>query len=270
MSDYKTFEVEQIEKVAHVRLNRPDKANAMSEDVWREIHAIFDWADTEPSVRAVVFSANGKHFCSGIDLTMMAGLGASLGKEVGRNARLLRRKITELQDALSAIERCSKPVLAAIHGCCYGGGIDLVAACDMRYCTEDARFCIKEVDIGMAADVGTLQRLPYIIGDGLMRELAYTGRVMGSGEAGRAGLVNAVYPDHGSLVDAVLEKAQLIAAKSPIAVQGTKEMLIYTRDHSVEEGLNYVASWNAAMLQSDDLKQAIMAQMTKQTPVFDD
>lgn len=270
MFDYTTFEVKQNSRVAHVRLNRPGKANAMNEDVWREIVEIFTWADAEPSVRVVVLSANGQSFSSGIDLAIMAGLDASLGTDAARNARFLRRKIREFQNALNRIEQCSKPVLAAIQGCCYGSGVDLVAACDMRYCTEDARFCIKEVDIGIAADVGTLQRLPYIIGDGLVRELAYTARVMTGEEACQSGLVNALFADHGSLVDAVLEIAHLIAGKSPMAVQSTKEMLLYSRDHSVEEGLNHVATWNAAMLQSDDLKQVIKAQITQQIPEFDD
>lgn len=189
---------------------------------------------------------------------------------MGRNARALKRKIEELQSSFNAVDQCSKPVLAAIQGYCLGGAIDLISACDMRYCTTDAQFAIKEVDVGMAADVGTLQRLPHIIGDGMMREMAYTGRTVEGEEAQRIGLVNRTYADQAALMAGVLAIAQSIAEKSPIAVQGSKEMIRYMRDHSVADGLNYVATWNAAMLQAEDLRIAMTAHMTKQAPEFKD
>ena len=270
MSEYQAFVVELSGNVAHVQINRPEKINAMNAAFWREIVEIFQWIEDTDAVRAVVLSGAGKHFSSGIDLMLLAQVANDLGKDVGRNARLLRRKILELQASFNAVDNCRKPVLAAIQGYCIGGAIDLISACDMRYAAEDAQFSIKEVDIGMAADVGTLQRLPRIVGDGMLRELAYTGRQFGAEEARSIGLVNRVYPDHASLLAGVLEIAREIAAKSPIAVTGTKAMLSYMRDHSVNDGLEYVATWNAAMLQSNDLRVAIAAHMSKQKPDFVD
>jgi len=192
MSEYQAFVVELNGNVAHVQINRPEKINAMNAAFWTEIIDIFQWIDDTDAVRAVVLSGAGKHFSSGIDLMMLASVANDLGKDVGRNARLLRRKILELQASFNAVDNCRKPVLAAIQGYCIGGAIDLISACDMRYAAEDAQFSIKEIDIGMAADVGTLQRLPRIIGDGMLRELAYTGRMFGAEEARSIGLVNRV------------------------------------------------------------------------------
>ena len=270
MSEYQAFVVELIGNVAHVQINRPEKINAMNAAFWTEIIDIFQWIEDTDAVRAVVLSGAGKHFSSGIDLMLLASVANDLGKDVGRNARLLRRKILELQASFNAVDNCRKPVLAAIQGYCIGGAIDLISACDMRYAAEDAQFSIKEVDIGMAADVGTLQRLPRIIGDGMLRELAYTGRQFGAEQARSIGLVNRVYPDQESLLAGVLEIADEIAAKSPIAVTGTKAMISYMRDHTVNDGLEYVATWNAAMLQSNDLRVAIAAHMSKQKPEFVD
>ncbi|MFN8986766.1 MAG: enoyl-CoA hydratase-related protein, partial [Burkholderiales bacterium] len=178
--------------------------------------------------------------------------------------------ILDLQDTLTSIERCRKPVLAAIHGACIGGAIDLVSCCDMRYASKDAVFSIKEVDIGMTADVGTLQRLPKIISPAVVRELAYTAKSIDAVEAERVGLVNRVYASTEVLQKAVLEIAASIAAKSPLAIRGTKEMLNYARDHSVADGLNYIASWNAGLLMSADLQEAMMANMDKRSPEFRD
>ena len=270
MTDYTAFKVELSNHIAHVQINRPEKINAMNAAFWREIVEIFQWIDDTDQARVVVLSGAGKHFSSGIDLMMLASLASELGKDVGRNARLLRRKILEMQASFNAVDNCRKPVLAAIQGYCIGGAIDLVAACDMRYAAADAQFSIKEVDMGMAADVGTLQRLPRIIGDGLLRELAYTGRTIGAEEAQRIGLVNRTYDDHAALLDGVFAIAAEIAGKSPIAVAGTKEMLSYMRDHRIDDGLEYIATWNAAMLQSEDLRVAVAAHMSKQKPTFAD
>lgn len=268
--DYKFFNVEVTDKVALVEMNRPAKLNAMSAEFWQELPQIFAWIEEQPGVRAVILSGAGEHFSSGIDLTYLASLAGLMGKDIGRNAVILRTQIKRLQNAFEAVDRCSKPVLAAIQGYCIGGAIDMVSACDMRYCSADASFSISEIDVGMAADVGTLQRLPRIIGDGMMRELAYTGRFVEAEEAQRMGLVNRVFADHAELLDEVMQLAQQIAAKSPLAVRGTKEMIRYARDHSVNDGLNYIASWNAAMLQSEDLRIAMTARMTKSVPEFSD
>ena len=258
--------------VATVTLNRPDKANAMNWAMWQDIRAAMQWVDRTPEARVAVIEGEGKHFTSGIDLTMMMGLQAQIQDDCeGRSREKLRALVLELQDTLTSIERCRKPVLAAIHGGCVGGGVDLISCTDMRYCAADAYFTIKEIDIGMVADVGTLQRLPRLIGSqGLVRELAFTGRKVLADEALRIGLVNQVYESREALQAGVREMALLIASKSPLSVRGTKEMLNYARDHSVADGLNYVATWNAAMLMSSDLAAAMMAGMSKQTPRFKD
>lgn len=270
MSEYQAFIVQHCGKVAHIQINRPDKANAMDASFWQELTNIMQWVDQTPSVRVAIISGAGKHFSSGIDLTMFMQFASSFTKDPARNAQLLRQKIFSLQNTFNAIDQCSKPVIAAIHGACVGGAVDLIAACDMRYCAQNAQFSIKEVDIGMAADVGTLQRLPHIIADGILRELAYTGRNVDAQEAQRIGLVNQVFDDQTALMEHVFAVAETIASKSPVAIRGTKEMLRYARDHSVSDGLNYIASWNAAMLQSNDLKIAMMASMQKQKPEFED
>ncbi len=255
--------------IARITLNRPDKANAMNAPMWQEIRAAMDWADKTPEARVVILSGNGANFCSGIDLNMMMALGKQI--EDACEARMrekLRNIILDLQDTLSAIERCRKPVIAAIHGVCFGGGVDMAACCDLRYASVDATFSIKEIDIGMTADVGTLQRLPKIINPAVVRELAFTGRHVRAVEAEKIGLVNRLFDTPASLTAGVDDIAATIAAKSPLAIRGTKEMLNYARDHSVADGLNHIATWNAAMLMSADLQEAMMANMDKRAPVF--
>lgn len=257
--------------IATVRLNRPEKANAMNATMWQEIRQAFEWVDATPEARVAVLQAEGKYFTAGIDLQMMMSLGARLTDDCeGRKREKLRRVILDLQDTLSSLERCRKPVLAAIHGGCIGGGIDLITCADMRYASADAFFTIKEIDIGMVADVGTLQRLPKLIGQGITRELAYTGRNFDAAEAQSLGLVNRVFATREALHEGVQQIAASIAAKSPLSIRGTKEMLNYARDHSVADSLNYIATWNAAMLQSQDLVTAMTAHMAKQPPQFKD
>ncbi|KAA0693547.1 crotonase/enoyl-CoA hydratase family protein [Halopseudomonas laoshanensis] len=270
MPEYQTLLVEQTGNIAHIQINRPDKVNAMNKAFWEEIIQAFDWVDRTDSVRVVVVSGAGKHFSAGIDLQLLAQASSEMGKDIGRNAEIIRRNVLRLQTSFNVIDTCRKPVIAAIHGYCIGGAIDLISACDMRYSTPDAHFSIKEIDMGMAADVGTLQRLPHLIGDGMMRELAYTGRAFDGDEAARMGLVNRTFADHAELLSGVMAVAGEIASKSPLAIRGTKEMIRYSRDHSVEDGLNYIATWNAAMLQSEDLKLAMMAHMAKKTADFAD
>jgi enoyl-CoA hydratase len=268
---YDTLTVTLEDHIATVTLNRPDKINAMNLAMWHEIRKAFQWIDATPEARVAVLQGEGKSFTSGIDLQMMMGLGAQIQNDCdGRMRESLRSVILDLQDTLSSLERCRKPVLAAIHGACIGGGIDLITCADMRYCSADAYFSIKEIDIGMVADVGTLQRLPKLIGDGMARELAYTGRRVEAAEAREMRLVNRVFESREALNAGVREIAATIAAKSPLSIRGSKEMLMYARDHSVADGLNYVATWNAAMLMSDDLQKAMMNGMSKQTPKFKD
>jgi enoyl-CoA hydratase len=257
--------------VAVLTLDRPDKANAMEEAMWHELREAMRHADETPEIRVVVLKGAGRHFTAGIDLAMLEGLAARLRDEDGARSReKLRRVILDLQDTLTAFERCRKPVIAAVHGACYGGGMDLVTACDIRYCSADAKFSVKEIDVGMTADVGTLQRLPRLVGEGMARELAYTGRVVDGAEARAIGLVNRCFDTPEALLEGVMAIAGAIAAKSPLAIRGCKEMITYARDHSVADGLNYVATWNAAMLLSRDLQEAGLAAREKRPPAFRD
>ncbi len=268
---FETLEVSLENHIATVRLNRPDKANAMSATMWQEIRQAFQWVDTTPEARVAVLQGEGKLFTAGIDLQMMMGLGPQIQNDCdGRTREALRRVILDLQDTLTSLERCRKPVLAAIHGGCIGGGIDLVTCADMRYASSDAYFTIKEIDIGMTADVGTLQRLPKLVGEGIVRELAYTGRRFDAQEAKEMGLVNRVFESREALYAGVHEIAATIAAKSPLSIRGTKEMITYARDHSVADSLNYIATWNAAMLMSQDLTEAMTANVAKRAPQFKD
>lgn len=271
MPTFETVSVTLENHIATVRLNRPEKANAMNAAMWQDIRSAFEWVDATPEARVAVLQGEGKYFTAGIDLQMMMGLGSQIADDCdGRMREKLRRIILDLQDTLTSLERCRKPVLAAIAGGCIGGGIDLITCADMRYASSDAFFTIKEIDIGMVADVGTLQRLPKLIGQGITRELAYTGRKFDAAEAQGMGLVNRVFESREALYAGVQAIAAEIAAKSPLSIRGTKEMLNYARDHSVADSLNYIATWNAAMLQSKDLMEAMSSSMTKKTPSFKD
>jgi enoyl-CoA hydratase len=268
--NFETLVISEADGVAHIQLNRPEKANAMNGVMWKEIRAAFDWLSASQA-RVGVLSAQGKHFTAGIDIDLlMAARAETAALPEGTRQERLREIIGELQNAISAAESCRKPILAAIHGVCYGAGVDLVTACDMRYATQDARFSVKEVDLAIVADVGTLQRLPRLIGDGFARELAYTGREFDGREAHAMRLVNQAFPDQDSLMKSVMELATFIAKKSPLTIRGIKDTLNYSRDHSVAEGLAYVAAKNAAILFSDDLTEAITASKQQRAASFKD
>lgn len=267
---YTTLALEVTNNIAHLQLNRPDRANAMNRPMWQELGDAMAWIDSTPEVRVVVLSGNGKHFCAGIDLGMLNELIDDSISCEGRKREALRGQILWLQRQLTAIENCRKPVLAAIHGACVGGAVDMITACDIRYCTAGSAFSIKEIDIGIVADVGTLQRLPRLIGEGLMRELAYTGRNFDGQEATAMGLSNACFADQDALMTHVFSIAATIAGKSPLSIRGSKDVILYSRDHSIEDGLNYVATWNAGMMISEDIKTALRAQKKGETPVFND
>ncbi len=271
MPEFTCLTVTLADAIAWIELNRPDKANALNGTLWREIGEVFRWVDMTPEARVAVLSGAGRYFCAGIDFELMGEVLDSVeALGPGRKEERLRRIILELQAAFTALETCRKPVLAAIHGLCIGGGLDLIAACDMRYATADAVFSLKEVDLAIIADVGSLQRLPYLIGEGRLRELAFTARQFDATEAQAMGLVNRVFADAAQLRDGVRAIAAGIAAKSPLTVRGVKQMLNYGRDHSIADGLDYVATWNAAMLLSDDTREAMTAAMRKRPPHFGD
>ncbi|XP_061638457.1 delta(3,5)-Delta(2,4)-dienoyl-CoA isomerase, mitochondrial isoform X1 [Phyllopteryx taeniolatus] len=253
--------------VTHVELHRPNKRNAMNKAFWSEMVDCFNEISGDPDCRVVVVSAAGKVFTAGIDLVdMAADVLQPDGDDTARISWNLRKTISKYQDTFSVIERCPKPVVVAVHGACVGGGVDLITACDIRLCTQDAWFQVKEVDIGLAADVGTLQRLPKVIGSrSLVNELALTARKMYADEALNSGLVSRVFADKEAMMAGALEMAGEVAARSPVAVQGTKVNLIYSRDHSVSEGLNYMATWNMSMLQTQDVMKSAQASMEKKS-----
>ncbi|XP_053177520.1 delta(3,5)-Delta(2,4)-dienoyl-CoA isomerase, mitochondrial isoform X2 [Scomber japonicus] len=256
------------ESVTHVELYRPEKRNAMNKAFWSEMVECFNEIAEDPDCRVVVVSGAGKTFTAGIDLMDMAGdILQPQGDDTARVSWNLRKTIARYQETFSVIEKCPKPVVVAVHGACVGGGVDLITACDIRLCTQDAWFQVKEVDIGLAADVGTLQRLPKVIGSrSLVNELALTARKMYADEAKSSGLVSRVFADKEALMAGALEMAGEIAGRSPVAVQGTKINLIYSRDHSVAEGLDYMATWNMSMLQTQDVMKSAQASMEKQSP----
>ena len=271
MLELKNVEIKVEDKVARVTLNRPNKANALNGRSWSEIGQAFEWCNDTPEVRAVVLSGEGKNFCAGIDFALIGEIVAGANAEPdGKKQAFLRKKIKSLQACFTQLERCEKPVIAAVHGSCFGGGIDLISAADLRFATADARFCVKEIDLAIVADVGTLQRLPHSVGQGLARELALTGREIDGEEAARIHLINRTLPDREALLSHAVEMAKLIASKSPMAVRGTKAVLNYSRDHSVDDGLDYVATWNAAMLLSADAQEAFGAMMQKREPTYED
>ncbi|WP_339862869.1 crotonase/enoyl-CoA hydratase family protein [Paremcibacter congregatus] len=268
--DYQSLSLDIADHVAVVTLNKPEKINAMGADFWDECGEVFRQINDDPDVRVAIIASTGKHFTAGIDLGYLQSLLPLQDADPARAMDMMRRKIKYLQGAFEAIDNCRVPVLAAVQGGCFGAGVDLVSACDMRYASADAYFIIQEVNIGMVADVGTLQRMPRQIPDGLMRELAYTGRKYHADEAFATGYVTHVAEDHEALLAHVKQIAATIAAKSPLAVSGTKVMLNHTRDHGLQEGLDYIASWNAGMLSFQDVMKGATAALTKSTAAFDD
>jgi len=251
-----------------VRLNRPAQRNALSPAAFAEIPRAMSLLDRLPAARAVVLSAAGPHFCAGIELGGPGNPLTAGGADTVAAAEGLRRAILEMQGALTAIERCRKPVIAAVHGACVGGGVDVVAACDIRCCSRDATFVLKEVDMAIVADLGALQRLPRIVGYGNAADLALTGRKITAMEAKEMGLVSRVFDSKKDLDAGVAKIAKEIAEKSAWAVMGTKAVLLRSRDVTVEQGLEHVATWNAGMMRSNDLKEAIRAFLEKRKPVF--
>ncbi len=269
---YKCFDVEITDSVAHVRLSRPDELNTMTPDFWRELPEIVTQISDEATARVVVISSTGKHFSAGMDLSVFLGGGSSSlaqgDGEPGRKHARTRSHAKALQWSFTALEKARVPVLAAVQGGVIGGAVDLVTACDMRYASADAFFCVQEINIGMTADVGTLQRLGKVVPEGFAREMAYTGRRYPAQRAHEVGLVQQVFPDHASLVDGVLEIAEEIASKSPLAVWGTKVAMNYARDHSVDDALDQIATWQAGMFQPADMAEAFTARSEKRPAVF--
>jgi delta(3,5)-delta(2,4)-dienoyl-CoA isomerase len=241
--------------------------------MWLNLAQIFNKLSSDPSVRSIVLSGAGeKAFTAGLDVKAASEgmLSSETKNDPARKAALLRRHISEFQDCITAVERCEKPVVVALHGFSLGLAIDLATATDVRVCAKDTRFAVKEVDIGLAADIGTLSRLPKVVGNyGWVKEVALTAREFGAEEALRVGFVNAVYDNRQATIAGAFKMASLIAKKSPVAVQGTKEILNYSRDHSVQDGLRYTSVWNSAALQTQDVSAALLSGLKKRTPTFE-
>lgn len=268
---YTCFNLDISDGIAHLRFSRPDKFNSFTPAFWRELPDAVNDISANAKARVIVLSAEGKHFTAGMDISvfMQGGLDApSENREVA--AECFRHKVKMLQDTFSALENARQPVLAAIQGGAVGAGVDLATACDCRYASADAFFCVQETAIGMTADVGTFPRLAKVIPEGWARQMAYTAERVTATKAKEIGLVNDVYDSHDALLDGVLEIAGKIAAHSPLAVTGCKRLINYSRDHSTADTLDYIALWNASMLRSEDIKESYIARSEKRAPAFAD
>ncbi len=272
--------MEQDGHVATLWLDRPEARNAMGPALWADLPRAMAELSADRGVRAVVVAARGPHFSVGLDLKSMGSLlagddpaGGSPGTDPAApspaaRARATRASVVRLQAAVTAVADCPKPVVAAVHGYCIGGGVDLVAACDIRLASADAVFSVREAKVAIVADLGSLQRLPRIVGAGHLAELAFTGKDIDAERARRIGLVNDLFADADAVVAGARALAAEIAANSPVAVQGTKAVLAANDGRTVAEGLDYVATWNAGMLSSDDLTEAMTAFLEKRPPRF--
>ena len=269
-TEYRSLKLARQDGVAEVMLIGPGKGNAMGPDFWREMPELFATLDRDESVRAVIIRGEGANFSYGLDLTaMMNELGPLISGEnlAAARSRLLDL-IGDMQGACDRVARCRKPVIAAVNGWCIGGGLDLISACDIRLCSADARFSLREVKVAMVADIGSLQRLPRIIGEAHTRELAFTGKDIDSAHALRIGLVSEVYETETGLIEAARSLAREIADNPPLVVQGIKQVMNDCSDKSIADGLRYVAVWNSAFLQSEDLAEAMAAFRERRPPSF--
>mmetsp|Transcript_41455 Transcript_41455/g.82004 ORF Transcript_41455/g.82004 Transcript_41455/m.82004 type:complete len:289 (-) Transcript_41455:11-877(-) len=270
-ADYETLHVTMpAPHVLHVELNRPSKLNTMTLAFWDEIRHVFGAVEQDNRVRAVLLSGAGRMFTAGLDMGAAGELMAGSESDAARQALRLRQIGKAWQTSFTKIECCGKAVIACCHGGVIGGGVEMISACDVRFCTHDAFFVLAEVDLGLAADVGGLQRFPKVVGNqSLVRELALSGRRLGAEEALQHGFVSRVLEDKEQLMSAAMEFAKQVAAKSPIATMGIKEFLNYSRDRPVDESLNYAITWNMAMLQSSDCMKATAALLQKKSGEFD-
>jgi enoyl-CoA hydratase len=271
MPSYPSLRIEQSEGVAELVLTGPGKGNALGPDFWRDMPEALRALDADDAVRVILLRGDGAHFTYGLDLmAMMESLGPLVSGE--NNLALERTRLLQLIERMQAstlgLARCRKPVLAAVQGWCIGGGMDLIAACDFRYCSQEAKFSLREVKVGITADLGALQWLPRIIGEGHTRELAYTGGDIDAARALQMGLVNQVFATPEELLAAARATARKIADNPPLVVQGAKQVLEYCADKSVADGLRYVAVWNSAFLQSQDLAEAFAAYAERRPPRF--
>jgi enoyl-CoA hydratase len=269
---YECFDVSIEGGVAHIQLKRPDAFNSMIRAFWNELPAIVKDIDENARARCIVISSTGKHFSAGMDLAVFAAGGTTpeAGTDRQTAGESFRRHVHSLQSSFSCLDEARMPVLVAIQGGCIGGAVDMTSACDIRYATKDAFFCIQEINIGMTADVGTFPRLCKLIPEGWVRELAYTGRRLPAEKAKAIGLVNEVYDTHEELVAAVMQTAREIASKAPLAVTGSKTMINYARDHTIKDSLDYIAVWQVGMFAPAHMQEAFVAKQEKRDGDFPD
>ena len=273
---FECFKIDIQDKIAHIILNRPEKMNSLPVSFWSDLPRIINEIDYDALARVIVISSTGKHFSAGMDLSVFSNAENARNKEnpqtdPGRKKGSFYKGLLKLQETFNCIDNSRIPVLMAIQGGCIGGAVDFASACDMRYCTEDAFFCIQEINIGMTADVGTFPRLPYLLPMGLVKELAFTGRRMFANEANECGLVNNVFSNYEDMMKEVMAIAKEIAKKTLLAVWGSKEAINYTRGRTIEEGLNQIAMWQTGMYNPQvDMKEALSAQIEKKDPEFED
>ena len=270
---YDCFDVTLDGPVAHVVMNRPEKRNNMIPAFWRELPQLIEAIDNDAAARVIVLSSTGPHFCGGID-TAMFGAGDDKAKADPHAKRQAGARfidtVKRMQHTFNALEQCRLPVLVAVQGGCIGGGVDLITAADMRYATRDAFITIYETKIGMTADVGTFPRIVKLMPEGLVRELAYTGRRMPADEAAAHGLINRVFDTQEEMLATVMEIARDIAANAPLAVHGCKRAISFARDHNTQDGLDWIGMWNASMLQPEEIQEAMAARGEKRPADFAD
>lgn len=256
--------------IAHIRFSRPDKFNSFTPDFWRELPAVVNDISDNAKARVIVLSAEGKHFTAGMDISVFMQGGLDLAPDNAQTgAEAFRHHVKILQDSFTALENARQPVLAAIQGGAVGAGVDLASACDCRYASQEAFFCVQETAIGMTADVGTFPRLAKLIPEGWARQMTYTAERVSAAKAKEIGLVNEIFESPEALLESVMAIARQIAAHSPLAVAGCKRLITYSRDHSTTDTLDYIALWNAAMLRPDDIKESYIAKSEKRAPQFD-
>lgn len=266
--EYKSLKVTKSEGVTEVVLIGPGKGNAMGPDFWREMPELFSALDRDEETRAVIIRGDGGNFSYGLDLVAMGGAINPAGKNLASERTRFLDMAGDMQQSFNRVAECRKPVIAAITGWCVGGGLDLISACDIRICSADARISLREVKVAIVADLGSLQRLPFIIGDGATRELAFTGKDIDSARALGIGLVSDVYETEAATIEAARNLAREIAANPPLVVQGVKQVMNQSRDKVVAEGLRYVAVWNSAFLHSEDLIEAMTSFSERRPPRF--
>lgn len=271
-AQYSCFDVTIANHVAHVRFNRPDQLNTFIREAWEELPAIIGDINRNARARAIVISSTGKHFTAGMDLAVFARPDGIAGGAADPHIRAerFRHDLHRLQNAFTCLDQARMPVIVCIQGGCIGAGVDMISACDIRIATDDAFFCIQEINIGMTADVGTFPRLCRLMPEGWVRQIAYTGERLPAARAKELGLVNDVFPTHAAMLDHALKLAHEIASKSPLAVSGSKAMINYARDHTIADALDYIGVWNAAMLSGPHMAEAFAAKTQKRAADFPD